>query len=78
MSKVKKAKKLRRPNVPLTTGPGAAAGGGVEAAREVRAGRNEPAPVVFDYGYIKQDLRRIGVLAASFIALLVVLSFFIK
>ena len=31
-----------------------------------------------DYTYIKRDLGRIGVLAGSFFALLIVLSFFIK
>ena len=31
-----------------------------------------------DYTYIKRDLGRIGVLAGSFIALLIVLSFFLK
>ena len=31
-----------------------------------------------DYTYVKRDLGRIGVLAGSFFALLIVLSFFIK
>jgi len=31
-----------------------------------------------DYTYVRRDLRRIGVLAGSFLALLVVLSFFLK
>ena len=31
-----------------------------------------------DYTYVKRDLSRIGVLAASFVVILVVLSFFIK
>ena len=31
-----------------------------------------------DFRYVKSDLRRIGLLAASFTAILVVLSFFIK
>ena len=31
-----------------------------------------------DYTYIKRDLGRIGILAGSFFALLIVLSFFIK
>jgi hypothetical protein len=31
-----------------------------------------------DYTHVKRDLRRIGVLAGSFFALLIVLSFFIK
>jgi hypothetical protein len=31
-----------------------------------------------DYGYVRSDLRRIGVLAGSFLALLVILSFLVK
>ena len=82
MSKIKKAKKLRRPNIPAATGPIAqppsetmAAGGGAEAVAEPRFARSEPAPVTFDYTHIRRDLTRIGVLAGSFIAILVALSF---
>jgi hypothetical protein len=41
---------------------------------------NSPARAEFnpDYTHVKRDLRRIGVLAGSFFALLIVLSFFIK
>lgn len=31
-----------------------------------------------DYSYVKSDLRRIGLLAGSFITILVVLSFFLR
>jgi hypothetical protein len=31
-----------------------------------------------DYSYVIKDLRRIGILAGSFIALLIVLSFFLR
>lgn len=31
-----------------------------------------------DYSTIKQELKRVGILAGSFLALLIVLSFFIK
>lgn len=31
-----------------------------------------------DYSYVIKDLRRIGVLAGSFIAILVILSFFLR
>ena len=31
-----------------------------------------------DYTYVKRDLSRIGILAGSFLAILVVLSFFLK
>lgn len=75
MSKVKKAKKLRRPNIPMAAGPVTAVGGGLEMSREAPAIRSESPQVTFDYTHIKKDLTRIGVLAGSFIAILVVLSF---
>lgn len=31
-----------------------------------------------DYSYVKSDLKRIGILASSFIVILVVLSFFLR
>lgn len=31
-----------------------------------------------DYSYVKSDLRRIGILAGSFITILIVLSFFLR
>jgi hypothetical protein len=31
-----------------------------------------------DYTYVKRDLRRIGILAGSFAAILIVLSFFLQ
>ena len=34
--------------------------------------------VHFDYGYVRADLRRIGILAGTFLALLVVLSFLLN
>jgi hypothetical protein len=73
MSKIRKARKLRTPNVPLETGPVIAMGGGAEPASP----RAEAAPA-FDYTIIKRDLTRIGLLAGSLIAILVVLSFFIR
>lgn len=75
----RKPKRLRRPNVPM---PGAGArGGGLEARVAPTHGagtRAEVTRTTFDYTYVKKDLRRIGVLAGSFIALLVALSFFIR
>jgi hypothetical protein len=75
MSKQKKAKKDRRPNVPLAMN---AAGGGLEmpAAAARPAMRREA--VQFNYTHIRKDLGRIAVLAVSFIVLLVVLSFFLN
>ena len=40
--------------------------------------RNAPTEFNPDYTHIKRDLGRIGMLAGSFFALLIVLSFFIK
>jgi hypothetical protein len=74
MSKIRKAKKLRRPNVPMALGPTAAGGGGAETVEA----RRETESVQCDYTHIKKDLTRIAVLAGSFIAILVALSFFIK
>ena len=39
---------------------------------------NRPVEFDPDYTHVKRDLSRIGVLAGSFFALLIVLSFFIK
>jgi hypothetical protein len=92
MSNTKKSKKNRTPNVPKlgvrlaspgTTAapapvevsaarPHAASGLTLRTARPIAA-----APVEFDYTYIKQDLRRIAVLAGGFIVILIGLSFFI-
>lgn len=74
MSKYKKAKKARQPNIPMYTGPMTGAGGGAETS----AARPETAAVQFDYTHIKKDLRRIFTLAGLFIAGLVALSFILK
>lgn len=75
MSKVRKAKKLRQPNVPLSVGPALAAR--VERpAGDVRLAV-EAAPE-FDYSTTRKELTRIGLIAGSFIVVLVVLSFFIR
>jgi hypothetical protein len=80
MSKARKPKKLRRPNIPMAVGPTSrtTTGAGLEVGRETTPSRSEPAPVTFNYTHIKKDLTRIGLLAGSFIAILVVLSFIIK
>ena len=74
MSKYKKAKKARQPNIPLYPGPVTGTGGGVESP----AGRAETTSVQFDYTHIKKDLTRIFALAGLFIAVLVGLSFVLK
>jgi hypothetical protein len=52
----------------------------VTSVKVTPAASNANRPTEFnpDYTYIKRDLGRIGVLASSFFALLIVLSFFIK
>ena len=76
MSKQKKAKKARRPNIPLATSVSLAPGMG--GGLETMTARGESTQATFDYTHIKKDLTRIGILAGSFIAILVVLSFFIR
>jgi hypothetical protein len=83
----RKSKKLRRPNVPMgaamrpLAGAPEARGGGLETAAapaRATAARPDAGRASFDYTYVKKDLRRIGILAGSFIAGLVALSFFIR
>ena len=51
----------------------------VEKASSARAhGHSVPAEFNPDYSYVKQDLKRIGILASSFFVVLVVLSFFLR
>jgi hypothetical protein len=49
--------------------------GGGRIAQDPIAARNEFNP---DYTYVKRDLARIGVLAGSFFAILILLSFFLR
>jgi hypothetical protein len=53
-----------------------ARGGGAEHAAS--AARPEASRVQFDYTHVKNDLKRIGILAGGCIALLVALSFIIR
>ncbi len=73
MSTKKKPKKFRTPNVPLEAA--SALGGGLEATSAPRAA---PGTAHFDYTHVRQDLRRIGLLAGGIVTILVVLSFFIN
>lgn len=76
MSKVRKAKRLRQPNVPLSTGPVVDV---IERTAEARSSLGTEARLPdFDYTNTKKDLTRIGLLAGAFIAILVTLSFFIR
>jgi len=89
MSNKKKPKKLRTPNVPsgqvaptavaAATAPVRSAGQPLSGpARQMRTAPAAAAQPSFDYTYVRKDLGRIAVLAGSFIAVLIVLSFFIK
>lgn len=73
MSKYKKAKKARQPNIPLYTGPVTGAGGAGGGAET--SARSETTSIQFDYTHIKKDLSRIFTLAGLFIVVLVGLSF---
>jgi|WetSurMetagenome_2_1015567.scaffolds.fasta_scaffold1208950_2 hypothetical protein len=79
MSKQKKARKERRPNVVTTVNMPmpAGQGGGAEFPRTPAVERKTTS-TVFDYSYVKKDLTRIGILAGSFIAVFIVLSFFLN
>ena len=77
MSVKKKPKKLRRPNIVidgLAGGPALSRGGGAESFPQPRA---EGARPMFDYTYVKKDLRRIGLLSALCVVIIVALSFFL-
>ena len=81
----KKSKKARKPNVPMYTGPVQPAsigsgGGGTTAGASPspRASVQRIEGIQADYSHTISDLKRIGLLAGGLIAILVVLSFFIK
>ncbi len=68
------AKKIKKRSVSVTTTPA------VAAVPSITKGKTHTAAVEFkpDYTYVKQDLKRIGILAGSFFLILVVLSFFLR
>ena len=74
MSKKHRKKKARRPNLPPNT-LGVADQVKVEKTRRPLQRTQEFDP---DYGYVITDLKRIGVLAGTFIVLLIVLSIFLR
>jgi hypothetical protein len=61
-------------NLVLTAAPAAASGAPAATGRTVKVSESR----VEDYRYVKSDLRRISILAASFTAILVALSFIIR
>ncbi len=71
MSKKRRRKRVRRPNVPIETRTPSRATPASESLPKV--GDFNP-----DYTYVLEDLKRIGLLAGTFIALLIVLSFFLR
>lgn len=73
MSKVRKAKKYREPNVPLEVGPRAPAIPAAESRMTAPSATPE-----FDYTYTRKDLSRIAVLAGVIFAVLVGLSFVLR
>ena len=81
MSNKKKPKKLRTPNLAaaglLAVADGR--GGGAETQAALRpAPAGETRRPEFDYTYVRQDLRRILILAGSLIIVLVALSFVLR
>jgi len=82
MSNKKKPKKLRTPNLAAAGVLRAAEGqgGGAETAGAMRAApaAGEARRPEFDYTYVRQDLRRILLLAGSLIVVIVALSFVLR
>ncbi|TET86094.1 MAG: hypothetical protein E3J37_00390 [Anaerolineales bacterium] len=74
MSKRRRKKRDRRPNLPPNTLRAAASTRVKEPLSSFQA-RYDFNP---DYSYVVKDLKRIGALAGSFIFLLIVLSFFLR
>ena len=74
VSKKRRRKRNRTPNVP------------VEAHRASVSTKAEPSPQSLpgkgdfnpDYTYVLEDLKRIAMLAGTFIAVLIILSFFLR
>jgi hypothetical protein len=80
MSAKKKPKKLRRPNIVvpgMVSGPAESRGGGAEVFVKPTSTRVD-SRFNFDYTHVKQDMRRIGILAGICVTALVVLSFIIR
>jgi len=71
VSKKRRRKRNRRPNLPVETRTSPKA----KSAPQSLPGVGDFSP---DYTYVLEDLKRIGFLAGTFIALLIVLSFFLR
>lgn len=69
------AKKIKKRSVSTTASTVTADASAPVAKTASRFSSGEFNP---DYTYVKQDLKRIGILAGSFFVILVVLSFFLR
>ena len=74
MSKRRRRKRDRRPNIPPET-LRAVTSTGVKHKLGSFEGSYDFDP---DYSYVVKDLRRIGVIAGSLISLMIVISFFLR
>ena len=74
MSKKRRKKRYRRPNLPADVIKTATSDRKDGPSTTLR-GKDSFNP---DYTYVIKDLKRIGVLAGSFIALFIILSFFLR
>lgn len=68
--RLSQAQRQAAPRVPATAQP--AQSGTAGASRPSLSGEFNP-----DYTYVKQDLKKIGILAGTFVTILVILSFFL-
>ncbi len=75
MSKIRKARKLRTPNVPTSFEPTAPVVAAIDRG-ETRV--SEPVSSQFDYSHTMGDLRRIGILAGGFIVVFIALTFIVR
>jgi hypothetical protein len=74
VSKKRRRKRDRRPNVPVEVS-GASVSTKVEPSPQSLPSKGDFNP---DYTYVFKDLKRIAVLAGTFIAVLIILSFFLR
>jgi hypothetical protein len=74
VSKKRRRKKDRRPNIPKQTIRASSGATGVPQKRVLRTSQDfNP-----DYSHVYRDLKRIGTLAGFFVVLLIVLSFVLR
>lgn len=86
-----KKRKARRPNIPLHTGPvplespspaapvrGQAGQGGAANLAARQAGPAAAGQIKADYAHVIGDLKRIAALGGGLIAILIILSFFLR